>query len=89
MGALMLYLMTTQLAGGLTVLTQSGGVTDFAGGAIMGLPLMIGLLISFAPPAALGGFPEFLRPVVGNGFVMGTVAVILLEHVVFRKKTAG
>ncbi len=89
MGALMLYLMTTQLAGGLTVLTQSGGVTDFAGGVVMGLPLMIGLLISFAPPAALGGFPEFLRPVVGNGFVMGTVAVILLEHVVFRKKTAG
>ena len=89
MGALMLYLMTTQLAGGLTVLTQSGGVTDFAGGVIMGLPLMIGLLISFAPPTTLGGFPEFLQPVVGNGFVMGTVAVILLEHVVFRKKTAG
>ena len=89
MGALMLYLMTTQLAGGLTVLTQSGGVTDFAGGVTMGLPLMIGLLVSFTPPAALGGFPEFLRPVVGNGFVMGTVSVILLEHVVFRKKTAG
>ena len=89
MGALMLYLMTTQFAGGMTVLTQSGGVTDFAGGVIVGLPLMIGLLISFAPPAVLSGFPEFLRPVVGNGFVMGTVAVILLEHAVFRKKAAG
>ncbi len=88
MGALMLYLMTTQLAGGLTVLTRSGGVTDFAGGMTVGLPLMIGLLISFAPAAALGGFPDFLRPVVGNGFVMGTVSVILLEHVVFRRKAA-
>ncbi len=87
MGALLLYLMTTQLAGGLTVLTQSGGVTDFAGGMIVGLPLMIGLLISFAPPAAFNGFPDFLRSIVGNGFVMGTVLVILLEHVVFRKKT--
>ncbi len=89
MGALMLYLMTAQLAGGLTLLTQNGGVTDFAGGVTVGLPLMIGLLISFAPPLALSGFPEFLRPIAGNGFVIGTVSVILLEHVVFRKKAAG
>lgn len=47
---------------------------------------MIGLLIAFAPQAAFEGFPDLLRPIVGNGFVMGTITVILLEHVVFRKQ---
>ncbi len=88
MGALLLYLMATQLASGLTLLVRDKGITDFTSGTTVGLPLMIGLLISFAPPAALNGFPEFLRPVIGNGFVMGTIAVIALEHGVFRKKTA-
>ncbi len=88
MGSLMLYLMAAQLAGGLALLVRDRGVTDFAGGMVVGLPLMIGLLVSFAPPIALQGIPEFLRPVAGNGFVMGTAAVIILEHVVFRKKEA-
>lgn len=85
MGALLLYLMATQLASGLGMLVTEQGIKDFNGGMIVGLPLMFGLLLSFAPPVALAGIPDVFRPLLGNGFVMGTVAVIVLEHVVFRK----
>ena len=84
MGALLLYLMATQLAGGLAML--GGGATDFTGGVTVGIPVMLALTIAFAPAGALDAFPQLLRPVIGNGFVMGTLAVVFLEHGVFRPK---
>ena len=84
MGALLLYLMATQLSSGLSMLVSSKGVTDFSTGLIVGLPLMLGLMIAFAPGTVFDAFPQMLRPVIGNGFVMGTLAVIVMEHVVFR-----
>lgn len=86
MGALLLYLMATQLASGLAMLVSEKGVTDFSSGVIVGLPLMIGLVIAFSPSGVFDAFPDVLRPVIGNGFVMGTLTVIVLEHAVFRKK---
>jgi xanthine/uracil permease len=29
--------------------------------------------------------PTMLRPLIGNGFVMGVLTVIILEHVIFTK----
>ncbi|MDL2317226.1 purine/pyrimidine permease, partial [Desulfovibrio sp. OttesenSCG-928-A18] len=81
MGALMLYLMASQLAGGLGMLVAERGVSDFGSGLIVGLPLMIGLVISFAPQGAFDALPDVLHPIAANGFVMGALAVILLEHV--------
>lgn len=86
MGALMLYLMATQLASGLTMLVRENGVAAFNHGMTVGLPLMFGLLVAFAPAHLVNAFPPLLRPIVGNGFVMGTLAVILLEHVIFRDR---
>lgn len=89
MGAMLLYLMASQLSSGLAMLVAEKGVADFTSGVIVGLPLMIGLVVAFAPDAVFSAFPEMLRPVVGNGFVMGTLTVILLEHVMFRRLSAG
>ena len=86
MGALLLYLMATQLASGLGMLVREKGITDFDSGVIVALPLMVGLVVAFAPKAAFAGLPDLLRPVVANGFVMGTMAVLVLEHGVFRKR---
>lgn len=87
MGMLMLYLMASQLSSGLSMLVAEKGVRDFNSGMTVGLPLMIGLIIAFAPPSAFDAFPDLLRPIIANGFVMGTITVILLEHLVFRSKT--
>ncbi|CAK7071323.1 MAG: hypothetical protein DELT_01902 [Desulfovibrio sp.] len=86
MGALLLYLMATQLASGLHMLVAEKGVTDFSTGITVGLPLMVGLIIAFAPADVFSAFPAMFKPIIGNGFVMGTIAVILLEHGIFRQK---
>lgn len=84
MGLLLLYLMSSQLASGLAMLTVEKGVADFNSGLTVALPLMTGLCIAFAPVEVFTSLPEILRPLVGNGFVMGTLTVVFLEHVVFR-----
>jgi len=84
MGMLMLYLMASQLSSGLSMLVAEKGVHDFNSGMIVGLPLMIGLIIAFTPASVFSAFPDLFRPIIANGFVMGTITVIILEHLVFR-----
>jgi xanthine/uracil permease len=86
MGLLLLYLMSSQLASGLSMLVSGKGITDFSSGLTVGLPLMVGLLIAYSPATAFADMPGMLRPILANGFVMGTITVMLLEHVIFRGK---
>lgn len=88
MGAVLLYLMSSQLSAGLQMMIREKAVADFDDGVIIGFSLMVALLLSFAPERALNVIPALIRPVVGNGFVMGVITVLLLEHVVFRKRPA-
>lgn len=86
MGTLLLYVMTSQIAASFQMLVGESAVKDYQSGVIVGLPVMVTLLISFAPADALNQLPNILRPIVGNGFVMGVITVFIMEHVVFRKK---
>ena len=88
MGSLLFYLMASQLATGLSMLVKEKGIANFNNGITVSLPVLIGLLIAFSPPTAFSAFPELLRPIIGNGFVMGTLMVIFLEHVMFREKSS-
>lgn len=85
MGAVLLYLMSTQLSAGLQMLIREKAIADFEGGIIVGFSLMVALLLSFAPETALNHIPALIRPIVGNGFVMGVISVLFLEHIVFKK----
>lgn len=85
MGAVLLYLMSSQLSAGLQMLARESVVPDFNGGLTVGLPLMVALLLSFAPAGAIEQIPAMLRPIAGNGFVMGVITVLLLEHGIFRR----
>lgn len=80
-GVILLYLMGTQLAASFQMMSASGGAGRFESYLIIGLPVMVALLFSGIPMSVI---PVMLRPIVGNGFVMGVLAVLLLEHVVFR-----
>jgi hypothetical protein len=48
-------------------------------------------VLTYLPADALNTFPVILRPTLGNGFVVGIVSVLVLEHLVFRhvEKEAG
>ncbi len=84
-GVVFLYIMCTQIAAGLMT-AFSGDKFCFEDGLIIGLSLMLGLIVSFLPAATVAALPHLLRPILGNGFVVGTAAVLLMEHVVFRKR---
>jgi len=86
MGCILLYLMSSQLASGLVMLATEKIIGSFNNAITVGLSIMVALLISYAPKGAFDQFPSILHPIIGNGFVMGVITVLILEHIVFRKK---
>ncbi|MDR0939468.1 MAG: purine/pyrimidine permease [Mediterranea sp.] len=84
LGCVMLYLMATQFASGLQMLILEKSIGSFNDALIIALSLMVAMMISFAPQEAFEPFPTLLRPILCNGFVMGVITVLLLEHLVFR-----
>ena len=71
------------------VLTSEKGFS-LQTGLVIGLPLMLAIIISFLPANLLNTFPVILRPILGNGFVIGVLAVLFMEHLVTRQfKRAG
>ena len=86
MGIVLLFLMATQVAAGFEIIHSSKAVLSFKDGLILGLPIMLTVILSFAPAEAMEAVPSLLRPIVGNGFVMGIIVVLLLEHLVLREK---
>lgn len=83
-GCVLLYILTAQIAAGLSVALQ-GKAYQFEDGLVIGLPVLLGTIISFLPADVLGTFPVVLKPILGNGFVVGTVAAFLLDRAIFRR----
>ena len=86
MGIVLLFLMSTQVAAGLEIINTTKAVLSFRDGLVLGIPIMLTLALSFAPQEAMEAIPSLLRPIVGNGFVMGIIVIILLEHLVLRER---
>lgn len=84
-GTVLLYIMCSQLAAGLMVAFGADGFS-FQDGLIIGIPMMLSILISFLPVAVKSALPQILMPVIGNGFVVGVLAVLVLEHIVYRRE---
>ncbi|MDV0443085.1 uracil-xanthine permease family protein [Methanorbis rubei] len=86
-GCLLIFIMTSQLAAAFGVLAgrDDAPPMTFNGGVIIGFSLLIAATVAFLPAELVDTIPAVLRPVVANGFVAGTVAVMILEHVIFRK----
>ena len=53
---------------------------------VVGLPILLGVTATILPPGFLAQLPTSLRPLAGNGLIMGVVFVLLLEHVLLRQK---
>jgi xanthine/uracil permease len=85
-GGVFLYILCAQVAAGLSVACESSSEYRFTDGLILGLPVLIGTLIAFMPAEVLRSFPGVLRPVIGNGFVVGILAAFFLEHVIFSEE---
>lgn len=82
-GVILLHIMSLQLAAGLMVAFGTEGFS-FQDALIISIPVMASVLVSFLPPEVAAAFPRILIPVASNGFVVGTLMVLLLEHVLLR-----
>lgn len=84
-GVVLAYVMAAQIAAGLMLGQESSAVKTFDEGLIIGIPLLLGTVVAFLPAAIAAGFPATVRPLVANGFVIGIIAVLVLEHIVYRR----
>ena len=82
-GVILLYLMGTQLAAAFNMLITSKSVLSFDDALIIGLPVMVAMLFGAVPMDVV---PAVARPILGNGFVMGVITVMLLEHILLKKR---
>ena len=85
-GVVLTYVMAAQIAAGLMLGQESRAVGTFDEGLIIGIPLLLGTVVAFLPPAVAAGFPAMIRPLITNGFVVGIVTVLVLEQIVYRRR---
>ncbi|HEX7504068.1 MAG TPA: solute carrier family 23 protein, partial [Syntrophales bacterium] len=84
-GASLIYVLSTQVAAGLMVLFGAARKLELQDGLVVGMPLLVAVVVAFLPAAAVSTFPPLIRPVAGNSFVMGVLAVLFLEHILFSQ----
>lgn len=87
-GAIMLYLMSSQIGAGLMLAQQHNSLNSIDNALILALPVLLGVIIAFLPAEVLAAIPPVLKPLLGNGFVMGLLAVLFMEHIVYAKESA-
>ena len=82
-GVVLLYLMGTQLAAAFNMLATNKSTDTFNSALVVGIPIMVALLFCMIP---IDVIPPIIKPLMGNGFVMGVIVVILLEHIILKRK---
>lgn len=82
----LIYIMTAQIGASIMLAKENNSFKDMNDGIIIGLPILMATLVAFLPDTLLNQLPLLLRPILGNSFVMGVIIVLILEHVIFRKK---
>ncbi|OPX97390.1 MAG: putative purine permease YbbY [Syntrophorhabdus sp. PtaU1.Bin002] len=85
-GSILIYILSYQVAAGLIVAFQREKAFELRDGLVVGLPILLGTIVAFFPTSVLSGLPPALRPIVGNGFVVGVLSALVLEHVIFPLK---
>lgn len=85
--SIMIYIATAQMASGL-LMGQSEGITaKVEEGLVVGLPVILGIVVTFLPQEVIAHLPLLWRPILANGFVVGTLAVFIFEHLIYRQKS--
>ena len=82
-GVILLFLMGTQLAASYEMMHSTRSATTFADALTLGLPIMVAMLFQLMPKDIA---PAVIQPLVGNGFAIGVIAVMIMEHVINRSK---
>ncbi|MGC1405040.1 MAG: solute carrier family 23 protein, partial [Thermodesulfobacteriota bacterium] len=84
-GSVLVYILCFQVVAGLVLVFKSEDEFQVETGLVVGLPILLGTVVAFLPAGIIDTFPATLRPVMGNGFVIGIFTAFFLEHLVFRQ----
>lgn len=87
-GATLIYILAYQMAAGLSTAAAAKEGLTLETGIVIGLSVLVGTIVGFLPAGVSMGFPAVLRPIIGNGFVMGMLTAFVLEHGVYRHSRA-
>lgn len=82
--AVLIYIMTAQIGAAIMLGIENKAYNQMDHGIVLGLPVIIATMISFLPLALTQQLPLMIRPILANGFVMGVITVLILEHFLFK-----
>ena len=82
-GVILLFLMGTQLAASFEMMHSTRAIASFGEALNVGLPLMVAMLCQLMPR---GIVPSVIEPLICNGFAMGVITALFMEHVINRVK---
>lgn len=82
-GTILIYIMTVQMGAAFLLAIENEVFLTLDHGLVVGLPIIIGTMVAFLPGGVTSQFPLIIRPLIANGFVMGVLTVLMLEHVIF------
>jgi len=78
--------LSSQLLVGINVMLSGKGAIDRRDYFTLGIPILMGAMISITPKPFFQLFPNAIASLVGNSLVMGILFSLLLEHVLFRQR---
>ena len=85
-GAALCVALGSQVGAGIAVITSGGRSLAGRDYLVVGLPVIIGTLVAALPPSFFAILPASIGVVVSNGLVVGIVLVLILEHLLLRKR---
>jgi len=86
-GCLVIFLMTNQFSAALNLFLTLDIDTAhaFQSGILIGAGILVGVAITLMPATVLAEIPIAIRPIFGNGFLVGVIVVMVMEHLIYRK----
>ncbi|HWR89116.1 MAG TPA: purine/pyrimidine permease, partial [Dissulfurispiraceae bacterium] len=85
-GGILVFSLSSQVGAGLSA-AYDKKKPRFEDGLTIGFSLLAGTIVSLLPQIVIQEIPVLLRPVLGNGFVVGIVTVLIFDHLIFADKS--
>jgi uracil permease len=85
-GAAMVTGMAAQIGAGISVLTRSGRVLQGRDYMVVGVPVLLGGIVSILPEAFFAAFPTTVHALLKNGLIVGIVWVVMLDHLLLPRR---
>ncbi len=83
-GAAMITGLAAQTGAGISVFTRSGRILNGRDFLVVGVPILMGGIVSLLPDPFFQVFPPAIHALMKNGLVIGIILVLVLEHLLLR-----